>query len=386
MKLKKWPIADLKLDNKYQGEVKAYVGKKMVASSTAEAPDWDTGTVKLMVGSDVADSQVEKDDTITLTYSYVTADQVIQVDVEAPEMKSIPADNGETDYAAGAIQFIWSDAGEVNEATGKYPGEYRGDTHDTVTLNSATHEGPSGTSTDITDMLTTNDDKRWVYHPAEALPLGNHEFTLKATDAAGNEAEVTINFMVVERKPVEVELSPGWNLISFRGAPASSDANDIFGADSGISVVSQYDGRKVSPWTVWTRGEDGTLSSSPAGNANIDPGLGLYVLSSDGSTLEVDIPGTSKDAPAEVPPSIDLIAGWNLVAIIIIDRNETSVGVNEYLPAGVWSRAFYLDNATGQLRSISPPTVTENIPAGTAINAGQALWVYATKAGTIVPK
>ena len=80
-------------------------------------------------------------------------------------------------------------------------------------------------------------------------------------------------------------LGPGWNLISFRGAPDSNDVNDIFSDDS-VSVVSQYDGRKVSPWTVWTRGEDGMLMSSPAGRTNIDPGLGLYVLSSDGTDLE----------------------------------------------------------------------------------------------------
>ena len=288
-------------------------------------------------------------------------------------MTSTPADNAETDYAAGAIQFTWSD-----------DDGYAGDSYKTVTLNSAMHEGPSGTSTDILDMLSTNDNMTWVLRPAEDLALGDHEFTLMATDAAGNEATASVTITVVERKPTKIGLSPGWNLISFRGAPASADVNDIFGDDT-VSVVSQYDGRSVSPWTVWTRGSDGSLSSSPAGRTTIDPGLGLYVLSSDGTDLSVDIPGISRDAPAQVPPSIELIPGWNLVAVIIIDRDEKSVPVNEYLPAGVWSRAFYLDNNTGQLRSISPPADGVTM-GGHPIDAGQALWVYATASGTIVPK
>ncbi len=371
VKLANWPPADSNLNGSFAGEVVAKINNEEVASST-KVVHWDgtdAGKVQLVVG---AGQSIDKDATLTLSYKYVTADQVIQVDVDKPTMTSVPKDNSETDYAATAVQFKWAEGGE-----------YAGDTYKTVTLNSATYEGPSGTSTDITDMLTTNDNKTWIYRPAEDLPLGNHEFTVKATDAAGNDAEVTVNFKVIERKPVEIGLSPGWNLISFRGAPASSDANDIFGADSGISVVTQYDGRRVSPWTVWTRGEDGTLSSSPAGRTNIDPGLGLYVLSSDGSTLEVDIPGTSKDDPARVPPSIDLIAGWNLIAVVIVDPDTDEVQVDGYLPAGVWSRAFVLNNDTSQLSSISPGTVDE--PNTTKVKAGQALWVYATKAGTVTP-
>ena len=152
-----------------------------------------------------------------------------------------------------------------------------------------------------------------MLRPAEDLALGDHEFTLMATDAAGNEATVSVTITVIERKPAKIGLSPGWNLISFRGAPRQRGVNDIFGDDT-VSVVSQYDGRSASPWTVWTRGSDGSLSSSPVGRTTIDPGLGLYVLSSDGTDLSVDIPGVSRDAPAQVPPSIDLIPGWNLVA------------------------------------------------------------------------
>ena len=114
-------------------------------------------------------------------------------------MTSIPADNAETDYAAGAIQFNWSD-----------DDGYAGDTYKTVTLNEATHEGPDGESMDILDQLTTNDNKKWVLRPAEDLALGAHEFTLKATDAAGNSNTVSTTITVIERDPVAVDLSPGW--------------------------------------------------------------------------------------------------------------------------------------------------------------------------------
>ena len=220
----------------------------MVASSTGEV-DWDAGTVELIGGNAMLSSAMwitEKGDTITLKYKYVNSNQVIQVDVDEPTMTSVPADNAETDYAATAVQFFWTEGGE-----------YAGDSYKTVTLNEASHEGPDGgsTSTDILDQLTTTDDKRWVYRPTADFALGEQTFTVKATDAAGNDNTVTVTFTVIERVPVEVNLSPGWNQISFRGAPASLDVNTIFSSDS-VSVVSQYDGRRVSPWTVWTRGSD----------------------------------------------------------------------------------------------------------------------------------
>ena len=168
------------------------------------------------------------------------------------------------------------------------------------------------------------------------------------------------------------------------------DVNDIFGDDS-ISVVSQYDGRRVSPWTVWTRGEDGMFMSAPAGRTNIDPGLGLYVNSSDGTDLKVDIPGVSRDAPA---------AG---AAVHRPDTRLEPGGGHPHRPRGKdgWSERVPArrkrgaerstsNNTTGQLRSFSPPKLRRRerfTNEGTdLIKAGQALWVYATKAGTIVPK
>jgi hypothetical protein len=370
VKLKNWPPADSNLNGSFQGEVVAKVNDKEVASSTdtVHFDGADAGKVQLVVGAGVT---IKKDATLSLSYKYVTADQVIQVDVDEPTMTSIPADNAETDYAAGAVQFIWTE-----------DKEYAGDTYEKVTLNEASHEGPNGTSTDILDMLTTHDNKTWVYRPAADLALGDHEFTLKATDAAGNSNEVSVTITVIERKPVKINLSPGWNLISLPGMPASADVNDVFSSDT-VSVVSQYDGRRVSPWTVWTRGEDGSLSSSPAGRTTIDSGLGLWVLSSDGSPLEVDIPGTSQDNPAAVPPSVELIPGWNLIAVIILDRDTKSVIVDDYLPEGVWSRAFKLDNTTGGFTAISPAPKDED--GEISVNAGQALWVYATQAGVVTP-
>ena len=71
----------------------------MVASSTGVV-DWEDGAVTLKAN---AGKSFEEGDKINLSYSYVHADQVIQVDVDEPTMTSIPADNADTDYAAGAV-------------------------------------------------------------------------------------------------------------------------------------------------------------------------------------------------------------------------------------------------------------------------------------------
>ena len=196
VELKNWPPADSNLDSSFVGEVVAKVRGETVASST-NVVDWGAGTVQLQVNAGVATSTIEEGDTVTLSYKYVNADQVIQVDVNEPTMTSIPADNAETDYAAGAIQFTWSD-----------DDKYAGDSYKTVTLNEASHEGPDGESMDILDQLTTNDNKKWVLRPAADLALGDHEFTLKATDAAGNDNTESVTITVIEREPVEVRAQP----------------------------------------------------------------------------------------------------------------------------------------------------------------------------------
>ena len=362
-----WPPADTNFDGDLKDEFKLYVAGADDATHS-EATDVNVTTGKVTFAS--AGSMIASNGRIEIDYSYVNSDQVIQVDVDEPTLTSIPADNAETDYAGGAIQFIWSD-----------DDGYAGDSYKTVTLSSATHEA-GGTTTDILGKLTSNDSKRWVLTPAEDLALGEHEFTLTASDAAGNSATETITITIVERKPVKVSLSPGWNLISFRGTPASTDVNAIFG-DATVSTVSQYDGRRVSPWTVWSRDADGNFMSSPAGRMNIDPGLGLYVNSTDGAALEVDIPGASRDSLDQIPPSTELIPGWNLVAVLILNPDTKSVAVDDYLPEGTWTRAFKLDNITGRLQSISPKA--EDGDDGATVDSGQALWVFATKAAVVTP-
>ena len=360
-KLANWPPVDKDFDGNVADDITASVAGEDDDRVATEV-DWATGEVTIAGGA-----SIPLNTAVTVSYSHAAEGHIVQVDVTKPTLTSTPADGATTDYAGTVVQFHWDDD------------EYAGDTNKTVTLNSVMHKGPDGESADVTDMVNTTDNKRWTYAPEGGLALGKHEFTLTATDSAGNVAKgAKTSFTVEARKPVTIGLNPGWNLISFRGAPASLDINDIF-TDQSVTVVSQYDGSRASAWTVWTRNDEGMLTSTPAGQTTIDPGLGLYVLSSDGQSLEVDIPGISREDPATLPPSINLIAGWNLVAVIIIDRDVNSVLAKDYLPDEAWSRAFKL-NASGVLESVSPGDNSAKF------NAGEGVWVYATKAAVIVPK
>ena len=364
-KLANWPPVDKDFDGNVTDDISASVAGED-DDRVATKVDWATGEVTIAGGA-----SIPLNTAVTVSYSHAAEGHIVQVDVTKPTLTSTPADGATTDYAGTVVQFHWDDD------------EYAGDTNKTVTLNSVMHKGPDGESADVTDMVNTTDDKRWTYAPEGGLALGKHEFTLTATDKAGNVAKgAKTSFTVEARKPVTIGLNPGWNLISFRGAPASLDINDIF-TDQSVTVVSQYDGSRASAWTVWTRNDEGMLTSTPAGQTTIDPGLGLYVLSSDGQSLEVDIPGISREDPATLPPSINLIAGWNLVAVIIIDRDVNRVEADAYMPKGAWTRAFKL-NDVGLLVSISPDK--EGRVSDDYLNAGEGVWVYAVKTGVIVPK
>ena len=87
VKPNKWPLADSDADGSLADEFKVTVGSGSAQSVMAESIDWGAGSVTLIVPESVGTSTkfIAKDDNVKLTYKYVDASQVIQVDTQAPD-------------------------------------------------------------------------------------------------------------------------------------------------------------------------------------------------------------------------------------------------------------------------------------------------------------
>ena len=73
----------------------------------------------------------------------------------------------------------------------------------------------------------------------------------------GNELEEDegeFTFEVLERQPYEVELQPGWNLISFPGDPFNPAVGNVIGSDLKADTVLGY---QNGEWVTSVKNEDG---------------------------------------------------------------------------------------------------------------------------------
>ena len=261
------------------------------------------------------------------------------------------------------------------------------DSYGTVILVSAELD-----DVDITSEISTTDNVRLLYK-ASGLNDGAHTLVITVQDVAGNEAEFTHTFSVVERAPLAIPLVPGWNLVSFPASPADPAIDSVFPATVPVTVVMAFDaGQQL--WLTATRERDSEGNLGPfSGNlTTINPNWGYWVLTDTFQPISTLIPRTTGGAtlgqtPVQ-PPSIILVIGWNLVPILdpTGDRTPGGVGVlgplapNDYF-SGVTadiSRIYDFDTLTGRWAPVE-------LNATPTLDIGKAYWVFMTAAGTVTP-
>jgi hypothetical protein len=261
------------------------------------------------------------------------------------------------------------------------------DSYGTVILVSAELD-----DVDITSEISTTDNVRLLYK-ASGLNDGAHTLVITVQDLAGNEAEFTHTFSVVERAPLAIPLVPGWNLVSFPGSPADPAIDSVFPATVPVTVVMAFDaGQQL--WLTATRERDSEGNLGPfSGNlTTINPNWGYWVLTDTFQPISTLIPRTTGGAtlgqtPVQ-PPSIILVIGWNLVPILdpTGDRTPGGVGVlgplapDDYF-SGVTadiSRIYDFNTLTGRW-------VPVELNATPTLAIGKAYWVFMTAAGTVTP-
>jgi hypothetical protein len=373
IKLAKWPIADSDGDGTLTDEFTAAINGTTVTTTTVVSIQWTEAETVTMNFSDA----VAVGDTVTITYNYVTAAQVIEVDTAAPGITFDPADGTSTEDATPFVSVIFDDD------------EYAGDTHKTVTLTKATLTDPDGAITDLLAMddigdgfggMATADNITYIYTPAAELALGQYTVTASGTDEAGNtKSLVTGKFTVKARALTTIALRPGWNLISLPNDAASAAINDVINV-SAVDTVLTYDPTVSGGWLTAVRDAEGNLAGPLS---SIDSTRAYWVHTTTFQSLKVDIPGLAGGAEA-LPPALVLIKGWNLVPVISLDKSITAIDPDSYFSGLQWSRAYGYNPATGKFTGILPqaPTVADD---GVRINTGNGYWVFLREAGDLIP-
>jgi hypothetical protein len=136
--------------------------------------------------------------------------------------------------------------------------------------------------------------------------VSEHNLAYYCVDGLNNVGPVDDEKFKVEETAFEIKLNKKWNLVSVPVKLLDDSMNEVFEdvADSVLSVWT-FDGA-TNQWYVYTPDGDDT-------NDNLGtmlPGYGYWILANQDDMLVI---GGSLMIPAMVPPTKEIVAGWNLV-------------------------------------------------------------------------
>jgi hypothetical protein len=204
------------------------------------------------------------------------------------------------------------------------------------------------------------------------MTTGDYMVTITAIDDKGNDATDDTLMLAVRSGATgtEIELAEGWNLISLPLIPDNTDITVIIsdttlesGDVSSVGIVRAYDPATGDfPYYMPSDGS-GDLTE-------MHDGQGYWVFMEEADTLTVT--GREWPVPPDVPPFYTVVEEWNLIgfkSLVDMDAEEYLVSFTAY-PV-LWSYDAVMAMYT-------------NVVEGT-MEVGHGFWLWATKAGTIVP-
>jgi len=311
----------------------------------------------VVIGADPDGNSATKGDKTVTSGKFGSKALILEVDVTDPTIT----------YDAAGVNIGASGSTEVDSTTPYITVTFS----EKVTVDKASFGEKGETLTEVTGSLSS-DAKKWIY-PAAGLTV-DEEYTISVeiTDLAGNDVDGAADFEVVEVPDVEVALSPGMNLVSLPSEAADSAINTVITSTDVISVVT-YDAQ-AGTWLSATRDGAGALTGTLT---SIDAKHGYWINSTSFAPIEVTIPAVGFDT---VLPSIDVVKGWNLVAIVSLigDDPGTTTSADTYFGSTEWVTAY----------TFAPPsTWTKVVPSTFAtVTFGKGYWLYVSEAGTLVPR
>ena len=318
-------------------------------------------------------------------------------------------------------------SGDVTNGAGTF-GKLGLDTHEGVTLTKAELQWPDGSKTDVLSDFSASDVNSFVLGAASlndgaGLVLGKYKLTVNAVDLLGNNSSkepltaggattatnYVYEFEVIAKAQYSVTLAPGLNLTSIPGDPVDGDINAVISTADGVDLVTTYDpSAALGPWLVATR--DATTGLFTGTLNTIDAKHAYWMRTTSFVTLKVDIP--LQALTGELPPTLAVQLGWNLVPIVDLTRRPfgTAIDADIYLTGVKWALAYTFDTVGSAWRRIVPNndnntttqarceqktdttvevdcdstnTILKKLDTGVVV--GRGYWVWATAAGTIVP-
>lgn len=165
----------------------------------------------------------------------------------------------------------------------------------------------------------------------------------------------------------DITLATGWNLISLPLLPTDPDIDTVLvGADVTVNKVAYFTGGPAGGWLSWFP------SPTPIDLYTMNDGKGYWIDVSAGGSLAVT--GVELALPGQVPPTYDVVVGWNLIGFTSTAGKTVDVYLGSVLAT---VEAMYGYNAVTGLY--------QNIVTETLLVPGNGYWLAVNTAGKIYP-
>ena len=246
--------------------------------------------------------------------------------------------------------------------------------------------------TDVLSSLSSVGANRFLYWP-EALEFGEHKVEFDARDAADNEpsGKTSFTFDVTARDPFILDLTAGWNAVSFPASPVDTALDAVFTEEAIDRVVGWNPISATGPWSIASR-IDGvwTTSANFAPLTDIEVRYGYWVHSMAFIKQSVDLQGPINRETGGKPDPIGIVTvpGWNFVGVVdqdgdqtednfgdtLQDSDEADVTADDYMPG--FRQAYTWDAIANGYRVLE---------GGGDMEIGKGIWVFFPDDDTIAP-
>ena len=280
-------------------------------------------------------------------------------------------------------------------------GEYGRDSYKTVELTLAKlkitfSNGTSETKTfNLTTEVSSPDNIKFTI-PMLNPKIGTYDLTVQAQDQAGNvridgtgttAQDLKVTWKVIAPSPVDIELAPGWNLVSLPFQPANPAINSVIRANHPASIVMTFDNAS-QVWLVSRRDAETGLF---VGDITVMTASTAYFIRTENfEPITMLRPPLSTAAAAPPPPpAITVVKGWNLVPIVSNDvPTPDAIAADAYFgtlggggDAG-WLKALTFDTLVRTWISVTPGSTINLGEDGLNPCTGDAVSAAKVKAGT----
>ena len=205
---------------------------------------------------------------------------------------------------------------------------------------------------------------------------------VRATDAQGNVGiDVSDSVFTIECAPPPTScttLYEGWNLYGTPLIPDNTDITNITAAiNDTLLIIWSYNASDPDPLTAWRWYAPGNPGSTLD---TIQDGVGYWFSMNMTDTLCIE--GQPLPDPPAVPPTYEVVPGWNLIGYKAMVPQHHSVYLFNLWSGGTpnYSIIWGYDGSVPEYLNIFPMEQNDGM-----LEPGHGYWLWATVAGTIVP-